>query len=452
MTIALLLLPVVLGAGPPAAQPRTPAVASNLWVARYNGTGNGSDVAYAMGVNPAGTTVFVTGFSDGGARTSLDLVTVAYRAGTGRRLWTYRYTGPGAHYDIGYALAVSPDGNTIFVTGSSAISTSNDDYITIAYDAVTGSELWASRYNGPGNGTDVATSIAVSPDGSSTFITGESVGPDGSTDYATVAYQSSTGVQLWVARHGSPEAGIDYAAAVAVSPDGTRVIVTGQNCAACKHDDFGTIAYDAASGAQLWFATYDGPAHAYDAAVALRMSPDGSRVYVTGTGSGIGTNLDYETVAYDTATGTQVWANSYDSLTHSYDYAKAIDVAPLGDRIFVTGSSGTVGYDAATGLQLWANATIGTSSYNAIQVSPDGSLVYVAGYSYVPGDSAYAVRSFETAHGTEVWAASYQGPLTGGTDIARAIGLTPTGQLMFVTGQSDGVNSGSDYATIAYRP
>ena len=61
----------------------------------------------------------------------------------------------------------------------------------MAYEASTGVKLWAKRYNGPGNGDDQAYSVAVSPDGSRVFVTGGSDG--GSTtkfDYATVAYEA----------------------------------------------------------------------------------------------------------------------------------------------------------------------------------------------------------------------------------------------------------------------
>ncbi len=82
---------------------------------------------------------------------------------------------------------MSPDGSEVFVTGDSAESTS-DDYGTVAYDASTGAELWAKRYNGPGNGYDQATALGVSPDGSEVFVTGGSAGSTSGEDYATVAY------------------------------------------------------------------------------------------------------------------------------------------------------------------------------------------------------------------------------------------------------------------------
>src|SRR5206468_789061 len=136
-----------------------------------------------------------------GASSSLDYATVAYRASTGVKLWAARYNGPGNGDDDATALGVSPDGSKVFVTGSSLGSTINIDYATIAYDAATGAKLWAARYNGPANGGDSANALRVSADGTKVFVTGYSTGSTSDLDYATLAYDAATGVELWVKRY-----------------------------------------------------------------------------------------------------------------------------------------------------------------------------------------------------------------------------------------------------------
>ena len=74
-------------------------------------------------------------------------------------LWTNRYNGPGNGYDQAIAMAVDGSGN-VFVTGNSVGSGGNYDYATIAYSGA-GVPLWTNRYNGPGNGDDLANAVAV---------------------------------------------------------------------------------------------------------------------------------------------------------------------------------------------------------------------------------------------------------------------------------------------------
>src|SRR5207245_4287141 len=52
----------------------------------------------------------------------------------------------------------------------------SDDYATLAYSARTGSQLWVSLYNGPGNGYDLPFAMAVRPDGRAVYVTGNSLG------------------------------------------------------------------------------------------------------------------------------------------------------------------------------------------------------------------------------------------------------------------------------------
>ena len=54
--------------------------------------------------------------------------------------------------------------------------------------AAPGARLWASRYNGPGNGDDFAASVVVNRAGT-VFVTGASKGAGSGFDYATVAYR-----------------------------------------------------------------------------------------------------------------------------------------------------------------------------------------------------------------------------------------------------------------------
>ena len=127
--------------------------------------------------------------------------------------------GPGNQLDRAVSLAVGRGGGQVFVTRTSAGSGSGQDYATVAYDAATAPGGRVSRYNGPGNGQDSASSVAVSHGGGTVFVTGASDGLTSGQDYATVAYSAATGKLLWTARY-QGVGGIDDAWSVAVSPSG----------------------------------------------------------------------------------------------------------------------------------------------------------------------------------------------------------------------------------------
>jgi DNA-binding beta-propeller fold protein YncE len=106
--------------------------------------------------------------------------------------------------------------------------------------ATSGAQLWARRYNGPGNGE--ATSVAVSPGGTTVYVTGYSAGATSGNDYATIAYDAATGATRWVQRYSS-SGGASQASAAAVSPTTGAVFVTGYSTGVTSGEDYLTIAY-----------------------------------------------------------------------------------------------------------------------------------------------------------------------------------------------------------------
>jgi hypothetical protein len=171
-----------------AAAPASPSPGSQLWVQRYGAT-EFENIPSAVEAAPGGGTVFVTGKSVG-KTSNYDYATIACKASTGAQLWVKRYNGPGNSDDRAASIVVSPSGGTVYVTGESPGATSGYDYATIAYNATTGAQAWIARYNGPGDGNDSATAAAVSPSTGTVYVTGSSAGTGTmEIDYATVAYQ-----------------------------------------------------------------------------------------------------------------------------------------------------------------------------------------------------------------------------------------------------------------------
>jgi sugar lactone lactonase YvrE len=358
-------------------------------VARYDGPVGGYDEAEAIAVSPDGTRVFVTGLSaSGSSRKARDYATIAYSVATGSPLWVRRYDGPIHAFDEAEALAVSADGSKVFVTGNSRGSEDQPDWATIAYGSATGTPLWVRRLGDATLGGS-ANAMAVSPDGATLFVTGVNSIVSGNGDFVTVGYDTQTGVERWVASY-DKSGDTDAAEAIAISPDGSRVFVAGR----ASGPDYATIAYDAVSGTQLWAEVYAGDGS--DDANSVAVSPDGSEVVVTGTSFSFGGNDDYFTIAFSAATGDEKWSQRYDG-SGGGDTASSLAVTPDGSAIFVTGSASsdyvTVAYSASTGTPLGVKVYDGRlhlrDEPEAVTVSPDGSTVFVSGTSQELLGSSY---------------------------------------------------------------
>jgi len=315
-----------------------PPGGTELWLARYNGPGNGHDQALSLAVD-GGSNVYVTGWSDGGGNNS-DYATIKYDA-DGNQIWAARYNGPAYGSDEANSVAVDRSGN-VYVTGRSYGSGTSWDYATIKYDA-SGNQLWAARYNGPANGDDEANSLAVDG-GGSVFVTGYSYGSGTYADYATIKYDAA-GNQLWVARYNGLGNYSDWANSLAVDGGGS-VFVTGYSYGRGTYGDYATIKYDAA-GNQLWVTRYNGPGNGYDCAYSLALD-GGGNVYVTGSSGGSGTEEDYATIKYD-ANGNQLWAARYTGPGYNSDVARSLAVDG-GGNVYLTGGSygSATNYDYAT--------------------------------------------------------------------------------------------------------
>lgn len=375
-----------------------------LWEARY-GT-PGFESGYALGLAPDGSAVYVTAGASGTG--DMDIVSLAYDAGTGQQRWLHRYDGPSHLRDHPAALAVSPDGGRVFVTGSSD-NPRDANYVTLSYDAATGSLVWDVHYDGPWNVHDSTRDMTLSPDGATVFVTGTSVtGMATYYDIVTIAYSAATGSQRWLARYNGPGSDYDGGRTMAISPDGSRLYVSGTSAGASGAFGYVTLAYAAASGVQLW-ATRDDPG-GLNVPAAMRISPSGSHVYVTGrTETGIA-SLDALTVAYETAAGTPVWRTLYNAPGNGVD--QGLDLA----------------------------------------LAPDGKSLYMVGQAYSGSASGYdyATVAYDTTNGATKWAGTYSGGV-GGYDEARAAAVSHDGARLFVTGVSALSEDGPwGLATIAY--
>jgi hypothetical protein len=381
-----------------------------LWHQDYAGAG-GYDRPNAITAAPDGSTVFVTGGSyskpvlmDGAER---DLMTIAYDGATGEQLWRTQSTGN--VHDVGVDALLSHDGSELYVIVNNANDGGDIDWAVVAYDAHTGGQLWRTPYAGIGVGkSDVPKAAALSADGTRLYVTGESgAAADYDADYATVAY-ALTGVdagrQLWEQRYdGVGQHLSDRSHDLAVDVAG-RVIVTGDslrsNTVSNIAMDYATVAYDGATGEQLWASRYSGPAGSgLHFGTTIATSPVSHVAVVSGQSDGGGHDYDWATLAYDTATGAQRWVQRLSTPQIQLEFATDSAITRDGTTAVLTGVSGgdnptayrdfnrspgvTVGYRLTDGALQWSARDYGndeTDSFSPRQLalSDDGS-VFSAG-------------------------------------------------------------------------
>lgn len=426
---------------------------SEQWVARYNG--QGVDFAKSLFVDDSGN-VFVTGASTpnlSGYNNYYDFTTIKYNS-SGEEQWIAKYNGYWRQDDIPTALYVDVLGN-VYVTGSCYDRGTEKDYTTIKYNSA-GVMQWITLYNGPGNSNDVATALHIDAFGN-VYVTGYSASTWSDPynyDYATIKYNSS-GVEQWVDRYNGTGNRDDIAVALHVDVSG-NVYVTGFSYDTDTKNDYLTIKYNNV-GVKQWVARYNGTG-GDDVATALHVDAFGN-VYATGTSLGSRTNSDFATIKYNSS-GVEQWTSLYN--TNNYDYtrdnATDICVDVLGN-VYVTGWSSpsgswsdyaTIKYNAS-GVEQWVARYNGPGNYNdgatAISVDVSGN-VYVTGRSEGLGTGDdYATVKYNSA-GVQQWVARYNGP-ENDIDGATAISVDASGNV-YVTGYS-GLYPNYDYATVKYN-
>jgi uncharacterized delta-60 repeat protein len=413
------------------------------WTATYNGPGSGNDAASKVAYDASGN-VYIAGF--GAGSTSVDYFIVKYNS-AGVQQWSRTYNGTGNAVDEALDIAVDAAGN-VYVTGKSIVTGSDFDYATIKYNTE-GTLQWTAGYNGPGNGEDKATGIAVDAAGN-VYVTGTSYGAN--NDYATIKYNAS-GIQLWAMRYNSTFNGRDDAMDIGLDGAG-NIYVTGFS--AGWGFDYATIKYNP-DGVQQWVKRYDGPVNSDDLPLALAIDSEGN-VCVTGYSLGNLTAYDYATVKYNSS-GTELWVQRYNHTYNGSDIAVAIAVDASGN-VFVTGNSdGSVGnpdyltikYNPA-GVQQWEqryNGSMNNADYSkAVAVDGNGN-VYITGNCYNSGTGHdYVTVKYNNA-GAQQWLKVFDGTLHSldyGVDLT--VGACNN---VYVTGRSyNGSAASYDIVTIKY--
>ncbi|MEO0050114.1 MAG: T9SS type A sorting domain-containing protein [candidate division WOR-3 bacterium] len=424
-----------------------------VWSSRYNGDADTWDEAVAMVVVPDGNVV-LTGNS-GGTDGTFDIVTAKFSSSNGEIIWARRWRAFNGSWENGRALACDNMGN-IFVVGLTVRLGVDTDYVTIKYRA-DGTELWVRRYN---NGRrDVP--VAVVPDEvGGCFVTGYSYHysvSDSNSDYLTIHYSPSGAVE-WIARYNGPGNGQDVATGLVWNQRGA-LYVTGYSWTdSLRMLDYLTIKYNA-DGETIWTRRYDGTSTAMetkdDYALAITLD-DAGDVYVTGRAGEEATWYDATTIKY-TSRGQTVWVNRFDWGENATDCAGEIAVDKDG-FVYCAGFTETnlgsldmlVFKLSPNGVRQWQDiyfSVVGEDDFvNALCVDRYNNM-YITGSS--TGSDAYYhwVTIKYNKNGARVWVALH-GALNEEDDEPNAIAVNTLGDV-FVAGY-DVLEGNEDYALVKY--
>jgi hypothetical protein len=356
--------------------------------------------------------------------------------------WIHQYPGYGS--SGARDIAVDDAGN-VYVAGWGAFPNRSRDCLTIKYNSI-GDTLWVRYYDGGANFYDDGFALALN-DAGDVYVTGRSIASGSDYDIVTIKYNSG-GVEQWVARYNGIGDDDDEGYDIAID-DAGHIYVVGFSNLVGNRDHYITIKYNN-YGDTLWTAMYGGPDSVGCRAHAIDLDDSGN-AYVTGEGYASASFRDIVTVKYDSS-GNEEWVASYNGLTTYADDA-AYDVVYHNGFLYVTGESENANYDAdyLTIKYNDSGDTVWTARYNgpgnsddearALAVDNSGA-IYVTGESSGSGSSSdYATIKYTSA-GTAEWTSRYNGPDNLG-DEANAIAIDDMGNV-YVTGRS--------YATAPYTP
>lgn len=270
-----------------------------VWRSLYTPGDGATETGELVTTARDGSVVVVAGIDFEGAN---DLLTVAYNASTGEVLWSDTYDGPRGGYEMpcSRCMAVSPDGRTAYVGVWPGESTGP---VVVAYNVTIGDRVFVAMPESPGT-FDNAAAMALSPDGSTIVISGDE-GPVSSSTM-TVAFDARTGEQRWQRIWESNS----LTQAVEIAPSHGLVIVAGLDIA--PGEGSFVLAYDLETGERVWrsdspLRVRDG------GVVDLDVGPTGDTVVLSSASIGVPGGSDTILTGISLEDGAPVWSARYDA-------------------------------------------------------------------------------------------------------------------------------------------
>jgi hypothetical protein len=331
---------------------------------RYEVALDGATVASVTGLamSPDGTRVYATTATGGSSVGTVGWL-VTLDAATGEVRNEHRVRDAVGSRFARYEDVVVADDGRVFATGAAGSRFLPNAAMAVdAFDA-SGSLLWEQRLDGPDpdfNGHDGGDAIAVSGDGSTLVVTGTSLEQNRTqieTSLFTVALSTADGSVRWrsIRQPSQDPAGLGLAAptTVAISPDGSQATTGAIVCAALVFACVGEWAgHDLVDGSVTWQHRTAGVGLA-TFADQVEYAPDGSVVRLLSSSVGAANYLFFNTAVgqaptvsghtpgftvlteVDSADGAVLWESRYNSGAAPTDYGFSGGMVTIGDDVLV---------------------------------------------------------------------------------------------------------------------
>jgi 6-phosphogluconolactonase (cycloisomerase 2 family) len=393
------------------------------------------------------------------------------------------------------ALAVSPDGNNVYV-GATGGGSGTGEINEFARASATGTltligcigddNAQSCTPTSPTQALDAVQSVTVSADGTSVYAAAY-----GANVIDWFSRNASTGTLTFKGCFGDitytpgctsvgGSHAVDGPESVVVSADGTSVyaVAAGQVDWFQRNTSTGALTFKGCIGnTSAPGCTATNPSDALSGATSVAISPDGTSVYaVAGLGSGMidsfSRNTSTGALTFTACAGEEGTAPCDGSPGFSLGAPTSVTVSPDGDSVYVAASdlgqiaefsraasSGALTFETCIGEGFITEtppvSCAGTSprdaldSANSVTVSADGSSVYEAG----PADSSGDVSALPRAGTGMLTFSSCVGDdpnsmgctpttPTNALDLAQEVAVSPDGRNVYVAAKGDGPATG----------